>query len=148
MADAKISQLNNNTTIESTDEFVIVDGTTTEKRTFANLIAFLKSFFKDYKLVTYTSEASPAPTGDAKQNELRITALAANPTLSAPSSSATGNTLTSYITATGATRTIAYNAVYNGGEFTLETTLAAGETLAQVFRYDGTSWVCLAQTKY
>jgi hypothetical protein len=63
MANQKTTELDNNTTIDDTDLIVIVDdvaGTpVTEKRTFTNLKAFLKTYFD----TLYATLASPTFTG-------------------------------------------------------------------------------------
>ncbi len=94
-------------------------------------------------IVSYTSDAAPTPTGNARRNTLVVTALATNPTIGAPTGSATvGNMLLVTITATGATRTIAYNASLEAGNETRTTSLPAGSTLTQVYLYTDGAWIC------
>ena len=100
----------------------------------------------DIKTVTDTSSATPTPTGDATTNNYYLTALATDPTFAAPSGTpALGNSLYMEITATGATRTLAWNAVYvDGNTHSLPTEVAAGDTIRVGFKYDGSEWVLVA----
>lgn len=95
------------------------------------------------KTTTLTTSATPTPTGDYFRNELIITALAENTTISAPSGTAVaGNMIRVLITATGSTRTIAYNAALEAGNETRTTSLPAGSTLDQLYTYFDSAWIC------
>lgn len=95
-------------------------------------------------VTTYTSDAAPTPTGNYKRNTLVVTALATNATIGAPTGSATvGNMIMALITATGATRTIGYNAALEAGNITRTTSLPAGSTLKQVYIYADSAWLCV-----
>jgi len=94
-------------------------------------------------ITTYTSDAAPTPTGSARRNTLVVTALATNPTIGAPTGSPTvGNMLLLTITATGSTRTIAYNVALEAGNETRTTSLPAGSTLTQAYLYIDGAWIC------
>lgn len=96
-----------------------------------------------FKRTTYTSDPAPTPTGNYYFNELVVSALATNPTIGAPTGTpATGSRLVIIITATGSTRTIAYNAALEAGNETRTTSLAAGSTLVQVYLYYDGAWIC------
>lgn len=93
---------------------------------------------------TITSSATPTPTGNGKRNDLIITALAENATVAAPTGTAVaGNMIKITATATGATRTIGYNAALTAGNVTRTTSIPAGETLVQVYHRQNATWVCL-----
>jgi hypothetical protein len=94
-------------------------------------------------LTTITSSATPTPTGDAARNELIVTALAANATIAAPTGTpAEGNMIKIIITASGGTRTVGYNAALTAGNVTRTTSVPSGETLVQIYQYQGSAWVC------
>jgi len=80
-----------------------------------------------------TSEASsttPSPTGDARENEYYLTALAAGATFAAPSGTpANGNTLLIRIEDNGTTRTLGWNAIYEAVGVTLPTATTAGKKM-------------------
>lgn len=141
MADLKITQLTENTTPVPTDILPMVDdpaGTPVTQK--ASLGAIIKG---GYSLVETTSSASPTPTGNYWRNQLTLTALAENTTIGAPSGTAVeGNMLKVVITATGATRTIGYNAALNAGNVTRTTSLPAGSTLTQIYQYANAKWTC------
>lgn len=102
----------------------------------------------DYKVTTTTSSATPAVTGDAMRNELRLTAQAVNTTIGEPSGTAVaGNLLKMTITATGGTRTIGYNAIYDttSAGFTELDSLDDGQTGILLFEYIGSDWVQIAE---
>jgi len=97
----------------------------------------------DYSLVSEASSATPTATGTALRNDYVATALVANATLAAPSGTANANGVIRYrITASGGTRTIGYNAALLAGTITRTTSLAAGETLTQVYQRVGSTWAC------
>jgi len=97
----------------------------------------------DYSLVSEASSATPTATGTALRNDYVATALVANATLAAPSGTANANGVIRYrITASGGTRTIGYNAALLAGTITRTTSLAAGETLTQIYQRVGSTWVC------
>lgn len=99
-----------------------------------------------YNVDTTTSSATPTPTGNYRQNDYYLTALATDPTFSAPSGTASlGNTLYIEITASGATRILSWNAVYTAGNtHSLPTSLADGATVRCGFKYDGSNWILIA----
>ena len=142
MADAKITALTENTTPLPTDIVPIVDdpaGTpVTQKVTLGNLLQ------GGYSFTITTSSATPTPTGNFWRNELQVTALAVNATIGAPTGTPTeGDMIKIVITATGATRTIGYNAALNAGNITRTTSLPAGSTLTQLYQYANAKWTCL-----
>ena len=92
---------------------------------------------------TYTSDAAPAPTGNAKRNTMFVTALATNPTVGAPTGTpAAGNMIRLVITATGSTRTVSYNAALTAGNITRTTSIPSGSTLCQIYSYINGAWKC------
>ena len=99
-----------------------------------------------YNVDTTASSSTPAPTGNYRQNDYYLTALATDPTFSAPSGTASlGNTLYIEITASGATRDLSWNATYTAGNtHSLPTSLADGATVRCGFKYDGSDWILIA----
>jgi hypothetical protein len=98
----------------------------------------------DFIVTSEASSATPTITGTALKNDYVATALVANATLAAPSGSANANGMLRYrITASGGTRTIGYNAALLAGNVTRTTSLAAGETLTQIYQRVGSTWVCM-----
>lgn len=96
-----------------------------------------------YLLTSEASSATPTITGTALRNDYVATALVANATLAAPSGTANASAVLRYrITASGGTRTIGYNAALLTGNVTRTTSLAAGETLTQIYQRVGSTWVC------
>jgi hypothetical protein len=97
----------------------------------------------DFIVTSEASSATPTATGTALKNDYVATALTVNATLAAPSGTANANGMIRYrITASGGTRTIGYNAALEEGNITRTTSLAAGETLTQIYqRVDG-EWRC------
>jgi hypothetical protein len=141
MANAKITELEANTTPIHTDVGVLVDdpaGTpVTQKATLANLLK------GGYARTTITTSATPTPTGDFWRNELQATALTDNATIAAPTGSAAeGNMLKIVLTASGGTRTVGYNAALEAGNITRTTSLPSGSTLTQIYSYLNGAWTC------
>ena len=95
---------------------------------------------------TDTTDDTLTPDAGARVNRYFVTALDEDATLAEPTGTAQrGDTLAVQITATGATRTITYNAIYVDGIVETEDTIADGETLFQVYIYDGSEWVLSGQ---
>jgi hypothetical protein len=141
MANAKITQLTENTTPIASDLSVMVDdpsGTpVTEKVTLGNLLK------GGYDRTTITTSATPTPTGGNWRNVLTVTALTDNATIAAPTGTpAAGNMLKVVITASGGTRTIGYNAALEAGNITRTTSLPSGSTLTQIYSYLNGAWTC------
>jgi hypothetical protein len=84
-------------------------------------------------LPTQTSVASsstPTPTGDSKENEYYLTALAVNATFAAPSGTpVNGNNLLIRIEDNGTARTLAWNAIYEPVGVTLPSTTVLGKKM-------------------
>jgi len=77
-----------------------------------------------------TSSSTPTPTGNYKENEYYLTALAAGATFAAPSGTpVNGNTLLIRIKDNGTARTLAWNSIYRAIGVTLPTTTTASKTL-------------------
>lgn len=77
-----------------------------------------------------TSSATPTPTGDSRENDYYVTALATGATFGAPSGTpANGNKLLIRVKDNGSAQTLAYNAIYRAIGFTLPTTTTAGKTM-------------------
>lgn len=97
-----------------------------------------------YLLTSEASSATPTITGTALRNDYVATALVENATLAAPSGTANASAVLRYrITASGGTRTIGYNAGLLAGNETRTTSLAAGETLTQIYERNEATWVCV-----
>lgn len=97
-------------------------------------------------VTTTTSSATPTPTGDSRQNELYLTAQAANMTIAAPTGTpANGNSLIIRITPTG-TYTIGYNAIYEAIGQTLPTGVTSGKDVYLGAKYNSTAskWQIIA----
>lgn len=141
MADLKITQFPENTTPIPTDLLLMVDDPAgiadTEKVTLGNALK------GGYSITTITTSTAPTPTGNFWRNELLVTALTDNATIAAPAGTPlAGNMLKIVITASGATRTIAYNAALTAGNVTRTTSVPAGKTLVQVYHYQNATWKC------
>lgn len=99
---------------------------------------------------TTASSSTPAPTGDARDNYLDVTALAANATVSAPSGTAANhNRLLLRIKDNGTARTLAWNAIYRGStDFALPTTTVISKTMYVQFIYNSadSKWDCVGLT--
>lgn len=91
-----------------------------------------------YKESSESSNSTPAPTGDAKENWHFITAQAAAATFSAPSgTAANGNTLWIRIKDNGTARSLSWNTAYRAGtNLALPTTTTAGKTMYIRFVYN------------
>lgn len=99
-----------------------------------------------YSDTNIASSATPTPTGDARENNFDVTALAAGATFAAPSGTpANHNTLLIRIKDNGGAQTLAWNAIYRAGtDFSLPTTTVAGETMYVQFVYNSADsvWDC------
>ena len=139
MANQRISELTEKTTIDPGDFIPIVNNEASPIETQYVTYETLSGI----KTTTTTSSTTPTPTGDARRNELIVTALADNATVGAPTGTAnTDGMIRLRITATGATRTVGYNAALEAGNITRTTSLPAGSTLTQIYsRIDG-AWIC------
>jgi hypothetical protein len=93
-----------------------------------------------YVSTSITSSATPTPTGDARENELYITALATAPTFAAPSGTPTnGNKLIIRVKDNGTARAISWNAIYRAGtDIALPTTTVINKTDYYEFKYNST----------
>jgi hypothetical protein len=96
------------------------------------------------RLVTNaSSSATLTPTGNARENELYVTAQAASATIAAPSGTpVNGNTLLIRIKDNGTARSLTFNAVYSAFAEALPTTTIAGKTMYLGFIYNsqGSKW--------
>ena len=105
---------------------------------------------KGYGGVTITTEASnaaPTPTGDSRQNEHSVTALADAATIGAPSGTPrNGNSLLLRIKDNGTARTLSWNAIYRAIGVTLPTTTVLSKTLYVGAKYNSSDskWDVLA----
>lgn len=98
----------------------------------------------DYNEVVITTSTAPTPTGNFFRNDLVITALTDNATFGAPTGTAlNGNMIRIITTASGATRTLAYNAALEAGNITRTTSLPSGSTLTQIYQRANSKWTCL-----
>lgn len=96
---------------------------------------------------TIASSATPTPTGDRKRNELYITELGEEATISAPTGTpANGNVLIIRIKDDGTARTLNYNEIYDGLFDTLPNTTTANKYLYIGFSYNSVAnkWQMLA----
>jgi len=101
-------------------------------------------------VTTTTSSATPTPTGSFKNNELYITALAADAEFAAPSGTAVnGNKLIIRVKDNGTARELTYNAIYDGFSDDLPSTTTISKTLYMGFIYDSaaTKWNMVATTE-
>lgn len=99
-------------------------------------------------VTTVASSATPTPTGDSRENELYVTAQAANAVIAAPTGTASqGNKLFIHIIPTG-TYTISFNAVYEAIGVTLPTGMTSGKDLILTGKFNSTrnKWQILAVT--
>jgi hypothetical protein len=88
-------------------------------------------------VTTIASSATPTPTGDGRENELYVTALAANAVFAAPSGTpANGNKITIRVKDDGTPRTLGYNAIYRFIDVTGPTTTIANKTLYMAGKYN------------
>lgn len=109
--------------------------TTTDTVTNKNLTSTTNTFAT---VTTTTSSATPTPTGDSRQNELYLTAQAANATVAAPTGTpANGNSLLIRFTPTG-TYTLAFNAIFRA-IVTVPTGMTNGKEVYIGSRYNSTS---------
>ena len=102
------------------------------------------------KQTSTASSATPTPTGDSKQNELYITALAVAAEFAAPSGTpANGNKLTIRVLDDGSARALTYNAIYDGLFDTLPATTTISKTLYMGFIYnsEASKWEMVAYTE-
>jgi hypothetical protein len=87
-----------------------------------------------------SSSATLTPTGNARENELYVTAQAASATIAAPSGTpVNGNTLLIRIKDNGTARSLTFNAVYSAFAEALPTTTIAGKTMYLGFIYNSQS---------
>lgn len=86
---------------------------------------------------TTASSTTPTPTGGSLKNYFTVTALAAGATFSAPSGTPVdGNMLLIRIKDNWTARTLAWNAIYRGGDTALPTTTILSKTLYLLFIYN------------
>ena len=145
MSNKKITELDELAGLPNAlDEFVVVDKSDTTMS--ADGTNKRNKFGNFYSITSEASSATPTPTGNAAVNNYYLTALETDPTFAEPSGTAAlGNSLYMEITATGATRTLAWNAVYVAGNtHSLPTEVAAGDTIRVGFKYDGSEWILVA----
>lgn len=104
----------------------------------SDLITALGADYKALRTQTSTaSSATPTPTGDARSNELYVTALAAAATFAVPSGTpANGNTLLIRIKDNGTARALGWNAIYRAVGNTLPTTTVISKTLYVGAKYN------------
>lgn len=96
------------------------------------------------------SASSITPTGGSLRNYLKVTALAENTTINAPSGTAVdGNMLLMRIKDNGTTRTIAYNAIFRDIGVTRKTSTTASKTIYQLARYNSadSKWDIISVTE-
>jgi len=145
---SRITQLTELTTADNADLFEVVDvsdttmaGSGTNKHiTKANLLAGTV----DYLLTSEASSATPTATATALKNEYVATALVANAELQLPSGTARDNCLVLYnLKASGGTRTITRVSGLTAGGKTRAGTIATGETLLELYKRVGTTYVCV-----
>lgn len=106
--------------------------------------------YVDPGVTTITSSATPTPTGNKKNNELYVTALAEASELQAPSGTpANGNKLIVRIKDDGTARALTYNAIYSGIVDTLPATTTISKVLYMGFIYNSTitKWEMVALTE-
>ena len=122
-------------------------GTDNAKYVTSKAIADSK-YFKS--IISEASSATPAPTGNYERNEHYLTALATDPTFSAPSGTpANGNQLIIRIKDDGTARTLAFNAIYRGISDALPSTTTISKTMYLGFKYNSSDskWDLLGLTE-
>jgi len=98
-------------------------------------------------VTTTASSATPTPTGDSRQNELYITALAAGATIASPTGTpVNGNRLIMRIKDNGTTRSLAWNAIYRAIGIILPTATVVSKTVYVGFIYNSadSKWDAIA----
>jgi len=97
-----------------------------------------------YSLVSEASSATPTATTTADRNEYVATALTANAELQLPSGTPKDNCMVLYnLKASGGTRTITRVSGLTDGGKTRAGTIATGETLLELYKRIGTTYVCV-----
>ena len=97
--------------------------------------------------VTDTSDTTPNPTGDRKNNEYYVTALAGAAEFQAPSGTpANGNKLLIRVLDDGTSRALTWNAIYDGTLADLPSATTISKTLYCLFVYnsEAVKWELLA----
>lgn len=111
----------------------------------------LKSTTNTFAAVTTTaSSATPTPTGNSRENELYLTALAVGATFAAPSGTPTnGNKLMIRIKDNGSAQTLAWNAIYRAIGIALPSTTTASKTMYIAAKYNSadSKWDVLAASQ-
>ena len=93
----------------------------------------------DISSVSVTSDATPNPTGDSRENEYYLTALAAAAAFSAPSGTpANGNTLLIRIKDNATARALTWNSIYRGIADSLPSTTVISKIMYIGFIYNST----------
>lgn len=112
------------------------------------IMHYLKTIFPSLEKTSVESSANPTPTGDKKENEYYLTALAEDATFGEPSGTpVNGNTLFIRIKDDATARTLDWNAIYEGGYgITLPTTTTISKTMYLGFIYNSaeSKWALLS----
>lgn len=120
----------------------VADGDAANKEYVDDLVdPFTPSF------VNYTSNSTPTPTGNFRENELYITALTTAAELQEPTGTpVNGNKLLARIKDDGTARALTYHSIYQGIADTLPSSTVAGKVLYLGFRYNSnvTKWQLVA----
>ena len=111
----------------------------------------IPSWSASYQSSSIASTATVSPTGDSRQNEFFITALATDiTTINAPTTPANGNLLLIRIEDNGTARAITgWNAIYRGLVRPLPTTTTTGKVMYLGFKYNSSDlfWDLIAYTE-
>jgi len=104
-------------------------------------LPIVTSNITSYIDTTITSSATPTPTGNARENNLDITAQAVAATFAAPTGTAANkNSLMISIKDNGTAQTLGYNAIFIGGtDLALPLITIAGKWMHLQFTYNSTA---------
>jgi len=141
-----LAKLDSNNVFTGTNEFqsdVSLSGTVAAAFTDKRLVLDASDIIGTIdalKQTTVASDTTPNPTGDGRENEYYLTALAGAAAFEAPSGTpVNGNTLLIRIKDNGTARALTYNAIYYAFSETLPTTTIVNKTMYLLFIYDSTA---------
>lgn len=122
---------------------------TTDTQTLTNKTLIASSNVIE-EITSTASGSSITPTGESLRNYLKVTALAENTTINAPSGTPVdGNMLLMRIKDNATSRTIAYNAIFRDVGVTRKTATTISKTIYQLARYNSadSKWDIISVTQ-